>query len=544
MGITCPVFLVNAFTSRAFTGNPAGVCLLRQSIEDSLMQNIATELGYAETAFVLYKEKTPILRWFTPQVEIDLCGHATLACSHVLFSKEYFDESGVYQSKSGSLQVRRIGGSIVISFPRKDVEPVEDDVNLRQILGIKRSVPIFRVADDTFATRLLLLPCVEDLQKVQPEFERLRSLRKAVIITAKSEESIQGKEIDFVSRFFAPHVGINEDSVTGEKMVKDRKKTEKLTKSLYDMVLIRIFEERSAQLYGMRKIGGFCHLYIGQEAVAVGSIAVLDLKKDYVLTSYRDHGHALAMGVSARKVMAELYGKETGCSKGKGGSMHLFDIQKHFYGGNGIVGSQIPVATGIAYKQRYTKDGGVTLCFFGDGAIHQGAFHESLNLAKIWQLPIVYIVENNIYGMGTAASRVSSITDFEKMAAAYDLLGVVVDGMDYFDVVEKTKEAVYRARKNGIASLLHVKTYRYRGHSMSDPAKYRSKQEVESYKQMDPIEKLKGQLIKEGLLSGKEYEKMRDKIKEVVEDAVRFAEESPQPALESLHADVYAPMEK
>jgi len=310
------------------------------------------------------------------------------------------------------------------------------------------------------------------------------------------------------------------------------------------MVLIRIFEERSAQLYGMRKIGGFCHLYIGQEAVAVGSIAVLDLKKDYVLTSYRDHGHALAMGVSARKVMAELYGKETGCSKGKGGSMHLFDIQKHFYGGNGIVGSQIPVATGIAYKQRYTKDGGVTLCFFGDGAIHQGAFHESLNLAKIWQLPIVYIVENNIYGMGTAASRVSSITDFEKMAAAYDLLGVVVDGMDYFDVVEKTKEAVYRARKNGIASLLHVKTYRYRGHSMSDPAKYRSKQEVESYKQMDPIEKLKGQLIKEGLLSGKEYEKMRDKIKEVVEDAVRFAEESPQPALESLHADVYAPMEK
>jgi len=215
MGITCPVFLVNAFTSRAFTGNPAGVCLLRQSIEDSLMQNIATELGYAETAFVLYKEKTPILRWFTPQVEIDLCGHATLACSHVLFSKEYFDESGVYQSKSGSLQVRRIGGSIVISFPRKDVEPVEDDVNLRQILGVKRSVPIFRVADDTFATRLLLLPCVEDLQKVQPEFERLRSLRKAVIITAKSEESIQGKEIDFVSRFFAPHVGINEDSVTG-----------------------------------------------------------------------------------------------------------------------------------------------------------------------------------------------------------------------------------------------------------------------------------------------------------------------------------------
>nr|MDA3950418.1 thiamine pyrophosphate-dependent enzyme [Spirochaeta sp.] len=203
----------------------------------------------------------------------------------------------------------------------------------------------------------------------------------------------------------------------------DIKKYDKefLMKALRDMLLIRRFEEKAAQMYGLRKIGGFLHLYNGQEAVAVGAVAALDLAKDYMLTSYRDHGHALAVGMSPESIMAELFGKITGCVRGKGGSMHMFDVDRHFLGGNGIVGAQIPIATGVAFKHMYDEDGGVTLCFFGDGAIHQGAFHESLNLAKIWNIPIVYIVENNHFGMGTAVSRVSSVDDFSAKAAGYDL---------------------------------------------------------------------------------------------------------------------------
>ena len=273
-----------------------------------------------------------------------------------------------------------------------------------------------------------------------------------------------------------------------------------LLKLLEQMILIRRFEEKSAQMYGLQKIGGFCHLYIGQEAVAVGSIAALDLTKDYVLTAYRDHGHALACGMDPNAVMAELYGKITGCSRGKGGSMHMFDVEKHMYGGNGIVGGHIPVATGVAYKIKYNKEDGVVLCYFGDGAIHQGAFHESLNLAKIWDLPIVYICENNQYGMGTDFRRVSSVHDLSSMSQSYGIPGKQLNGMDVLEVYEATAEAVKQAKEKGLPSFLEMRTYRYKGHSMSDPAKYRTRDELEEYRQQDPILFLKAGLLEADLL--------------------------------------------
>ncbi|TVR90665.1 MAG: pyruvate dehydrogenase (acetyl-transferring) E1 component subunit alpha, partial [Spirochaetaceae bacterium] len=210
----------------------------------------------------------------------------------------------------------------------------------------------------------------------------------------------------------------------------DGYKKDQLVAMLRDMLIIRRFEEKAAQAYGLKKIGGFCHLYNGQEGVVVGAVAALDMKKDYLLTAYRDHGHALATGMDPKVIMAELYGKEAGCSRGKGGSMHMFDVEKHMLGGNGIVGGQIPVATGVAFMQMYKKTGGVTLCFFGDGAIHQGAFHESANLASIWNLPVIYIVENNHFGMGTAVKRVSAVEDFDVKAKGYNMTGTTVDGMD------------------------------------------------------------------------------------------------------------------
>ncbi len=212
------------------------------------------------------------------------------------------------------------------------------------------------------------------------------------------------------------------------------------------MLLIRRFEEKAAQMYGLKKIGGFCHLYIGQEAAGVGAIAALDLKRDYTVGAYRDHGYALACGMDPEPLMAELFGKATGCSKGKGGSMHFFDAERHMLGGNGIVGAQIPIATGVALKCRYRKDGGVVLCWFGDGAIHQGSFHESLNMAKIWKLPIIYICENNQYGMGTDFRRVSSVTDFVVMGDSYGIPGMQVNGMDVLDVYRDVTEAAARVR--------------------------------------------------------------------------------------------------
>ena len=306
------------------------------------------------------------------------------------------------------------------------------------------------------------------------------------------------------------------------------------------MLLIRRFEEKAAQMYGLKKIGGFCHLYIGQEAAGVGAITAIDLTRDYTVGAYRDHGYALACGMDPKGLMAELFGKATGVSKGKGGSMHFFDAGRHMFGGNGIVGAQIPVATGVALKCRYRNDGGVVLCWFGDGAIHQGSFHESLNMAKIWNLPIIYICENNQYGMGTDFRRVSSVTDFVVMGASYGIPGKQVNGMDVQEVYRDVSEAVSRVRTESTPMFLEIKTYRYRGHSMSDPAKYRTPEELESYKKQDPILISKSRLEEAGKLTDKQYAEMDAECKAVCDEAVKFAEDSPEPELPALYEDVLA----
>ena len=312
-----------------------------------------------------------------------------------------------------------------------------------------------------------------------------------------------------------------------------------LERLLEQMLLIRRFEEKAAQMYGLQKIGGFCHLYVGQEAVAVGSVAAIDLARDYILTAYRDHGHALAVGMDPKVVMAELFGKASGCSRGKGGSMHMFDVARHFYGGNGIVGAHIPLATGAALAVRYRQQDGVVLCFFGDGAIHQGTFHESLNMAKIWNLPIVYICENNQYGMGTFYQRVSSVHDFTVMGDSYGIPGKRVNGMDVLEVHREVASAAEAARGGETPSLLEMDTYRYRGHSMSDPAKYRTREELASYREQDPILILKAMMAANDLITEDHFKEMDRQCKDRVDEAVRFAEESPPPALETLEEDVY-----
>lgn len=312
-----------------------------------------------------------------------------------------------------------------------------------------------------------------------------------------------------------------------------------LAELLRQMILIRRFEEKSGQLYGLQKFGGFCHLYIGQEAVAVGAVAAVDLAKDYILTAYRDHGHALACGMDPKAVMAELLAKVTGCSRGKGGSMHLFDVEKHFYGGNGIVGAHIPLATGAALAIRYREQDGVVLCFFGDGAIHQGSFHESLNMAKIWDLPVIFICENNQYGMGTFFKRVSSVDDFSVMGASYGIPGKQVNGMDVLEVNREVFQAVKRAREEHLPSLLEIRTYRYKGHSMSDPAKYRTKEELEGYRKQDPIEVLRMRMTEAGMMDDDAYKAMDEEAKRVVKEAVEFAENSDAPPVESIYQDVY-----
>ena len=314
---------------------------------------------------------------------------------------------------------------------------------------------------------------------------------------------------------------------------------EKLNSLLETMQLIRAFEEKAGQMYGLRKIGGFCHLYTGQEAVAVGAIGALNLANDYVLTAYRDHGHALACGIDPKAAMAELFGKVTGISRGKGGSMHFFDPKKHMLGGNGIVGAQIPIATGVAFAQSYEKSGGATLCFFGDGAFHQGALHESFNMAKIWNLPIVYIVENNQWGMGTSWKKVSAQSDFSATAAAYSMKGYACDGMDVIEVNKTVAEAVAQARK-GEPCFVEARTYRYKGHSMSDPQKYRSREEVDEYRRRDSIVFLKERMEEAGVLKAAAWESLVARIDAVVEEAVNFAESSPEPALGELYTDILA----
>ena len=308
---------------------------------------------------------------------------------------------------------------------------------------------------------------------------------------------------------------------------------------LRTMVLIRRFEELAAKMYGLRKIGGFCHLYIGQEAVGTGAIAAVDLAKDYVITAYRDHGHALACGMNPDIVMAELYGRASGCSRGKGGSMHLFDASRHFLGGHAIVGAHIPLAAGVALKINYNSEPGVVLCFFGDGAIHQGSFHETLNMSRLWELPVVYICENNQYGMGTDFRRVSAVPDFSKLAASYDMPGTQVDGMDALAVYDTVASAVNFARTEKRPSLIEAVTYRYMGHSMSDPATYRTKEELAEHRRQDPIVILRERLTEWKLLDDRQYDAVDNECKDLARKAVEFAEAAPPPELDTMYEDLY-----
>jgi pyruvate dehydrogenase E1 component alpha subunit len=342
------------------------------------------------------------------------------------------------------------------------------------------------------------------------------------------------------------------DSATPENGEEDREALKQAQKSrladldretlvniYHQMVLVRRFEEKSAEAYSAGKIGGFCHLYIGQEAVAIGAISAIR-KDDYVLTSYREHAHAIAKGMSPESVMAELYGKATGCSKGKGGSMHMFDKEVNFLGGHAIVGGQIPLATGVAFASKYKGTDQVTLCFFGEAAVNQGAFHESLNMAQLWKLPCIYICENNQYGMGTSLARAMSSQDISQKACAYDIAAEFVDGMDVLAVREATLRAIERARKDYLPTLLEVRTYRFMGHSMSDPGNYRTRAEIERHQERDPIKLFSASLKEEGVLSDADFQKIEAEVKEQIEKAVRFAEESPLPDPKELYTDVYA----
>jgi pyruvate dehydrogenase E1 component alpha subunit len=310
---------------------------------------------------------------------------------------------------------------------------------------------------------------------------------------------------------------------------------------LRQMKLIRHFEDKAGEAYSLGKVGGFCHLYIGQEAVAVGSMAALR-SDDYITASYRDHGHALARGLTARSVMAELFGKATGCSHGKGGSMHLFDASLGFLGGHGIVGGHIPLTAGMAFAAKYRKTDQVAVCFFGEAAVNIGSFHETLNMAALWKLPAVFIVENNGYGMGTALARASSKLDLAHRAYSYEMTEEVVDGQDVFTVRSAVDRAVERARLESLPTLLEMRTYRYVGHSMSDAAHgtYRTKEEVEEFRQRDPIKLLEAHMVAAKMIDEAGLKALDEQVVAEVEDAVTFAEESPDPAPEALWTDVLA----
>src|SRR4051812_12670688 len=294
------------------------------------------------------------------------------------------------------------------------------------------------------------------------------------------------------------------------------------------MLLIRRFEERASQQYQAQKIGGFCHLYIGQEAVVIGAIAATR-DDDYLITAYRDHAHALGRGTTADACMAELFGKATGCSRGLGGSMHYFDKERHMLGGHAIVGAHVPLACGLAFASKYRKEDRVTLCFFGDGAINQGAFHEALNLAGLYKLPVIFICENNLYAMGTSVKRSTSLKQIVDRAEGYDMPGEVVDGMNFREVRDKVAEVAESIRREPHPPFVEARTYRYRGHSMSDPASYRTKDELEKYRLDDPITRLRAQLTREGKLSHEEFDEMDKRAKEMALASVKFAEESPEP---------------
>ncbi len=315
--------------------------------------------------------------------------------------------------------------------------------------------------------------------------------------------------------------------------------TEDVLDMYRNMLLQRRFEERSAQMYGKQKIAGFLHLYIGQEAVSAGTARALNLGHDTVITAYRDHGIALALGMNTNACMAELFGKVGGCSKGKGGSMHFFSKEKRLFGGHGIVGAHIPVAVGIAFAHKYKEDGGVCVGFFGDGAVWQGSFHEASNLAGLYDLPVVLVVENNQYAMGTSIERAAAEPDLYKQGVSYAMPGAVVDGMDVFSVCKAMRDHVAMARAFQ-PSFVEIRTYRYRGHSMSDPQKYRTKEELATKKNQDPILRLKAYLLTNDLADNDALDGIDEEVKQEVKASVEFAENSPFPPLEAIYEDVYS----
>ncbi|EJF83877.1 pyruvate dehydrogenase E1 component subunit alpha [Bartonella elizabethae Re6043vi] len=326
-------------------------------------------------------------------------------------------------------------------------------------------------------------------------------------------------------------------STTKKAPIADFTKEEELD-AYREMLLIRRFEEKAGQLYGMGLIGGFCHLYIGQEAVVIGTLKATK-EGDQVITSYRDHGHMLAVGMSPRGVMAELTGRQGGFSKGKGGSMHMFSKEKNFYGGHGIVGAQVPIGSGLAFSNQYLGKDNVTLVYFGDGAANQGQVYESFNMASLWKLPVVYIIENNQYAMGTSVSRASAETDFSRRGLSFEIPGIVVDGMDVRSVKGAADEAISWARSGKGPIILDMQTYRYRGHSMSDPAKYRSKEEVQKIKEEhDPIDQVKSRILKQNWANEDDLKSIEKEVRAIVADAADFAQSDQEPDASELYTDI------
>ncbi|NJN43115.1 MAG: pyruvate dehydrogenase (acetyl-transferring) E1 component subunit alpha [Flammeovirgaceae bacterium] len=332
-------------------------------------------------------------------------------------------------------------------------------------------------------------------------------------------------------------------STTQTKSKTKKKQKAEFTKENYlfwyeSMLLMRRFEERAGQLYGQQKIRGFCHLYIGQEACVAGAVSALT-KEDSWITAYRDHAHPLALGSSPNAVMAELFGKETGSSKGKGGSMHIFDKAVNFFGGHGIVGGQIPLGAGIAFAEKYNKTKNLCMCYMGDGAVRQGAFHEALNIAMAWKLPVIFVIENNGYAMGTSVKRSSNVVELYTLGESYDMPSEPVDAMSVEEVHRAVTRAAARARSGEGPTLLEFRTYRYKGHSMSDPAKYRSKDEVEDYKRRDPLELVLKTIQDQKLATQKVLDEIESRVMAQVEESVKFAEESNYPDPAEAMRDVY-----
>lgn len=323
----------------------------------------------------------------------------------------------------------------------------------------------------------------------------------------------------------------------------ENKPKEKFSQETYlhwfeSMLLMRKFEEKTGQLYIQQKIRGFCHLYIGQEALVAGAVSAIR-KEDKMITAYRDHAHPIGRGLHPKYIMAELYAKITGCSKGKGGSMHIFSKEFNFFGGHGIVGGQIPLGAGIAFADKYNGNDNVTLCYMGDGAVRQGALHEAFNMAMLWKLPVIFIIENNYYAMGTSVERTSNVHDLWKLGLAYDMPSFPVDGMRCETVHDAIASAVENARKGNGPTLLEMKTYRYKGHSMSDAQTYRTKEEVEEHKKQDPIEQVLATIKKNKYATASQIEAIEKRVEDLVAESVKFAEESPFPTVDELYKDVY-----